>query len=320
MSTWRGGACADAAAEIKQTGSALDQSQNEWGEKVSRGARVIRLSSAQKHHSPNTSQITLSFHISHSWCGKTSVWTSNMKLARKDDTLTWRSTEILGASLTSAQSPLFSQCVDPSFSSSHRNFQHHLTHPLVCWLCCREWKSVYIFVGGKWGHLCAEQPGLWLASKGSAPFQCQRVRSTYAFSPRQSIFARRLVSACVATGMNTLVFFGQGLRKMMVWPWTFLDLKRQHPSFSKWYFFFSDAPQCSIFPMLWGNELHITFGILPRLKMNSPFRLAFSYSKDSCVSSVQERHEKCIAWSTLGTLQCFTQLFNFPVNSLKITE
>lgn len=44
-----------------------------------------------------------------------------------------------------------------------------------------------------------------------------------------------------------------------------------------------------------GNELHISFGTLPKLKMMSLFHLPFSYSKDAYVSAVQELHEECIA-------------------------
>lgn len=133
----------------------------------------------------------------------------------------------------------FSQRAGLSFGSSHRGFQHHLTHPRVRWLCCRQWKALCIFMAGKRGQPCAEPPGLQLAGKGSAPLRCQTAGTTYAFSPHKSIFVRRVVSACTVPGLNALVFFGEGLRKMMVWPWTFPDLKRERPSFSRCGVFFS---------------------------------------------------------------------------------
>lgn len=68
---------------------------------------------------------------------------------------------------------------------------------------------------------------------------------------------------------------------------------------------------CSLmlpFLRMQGNELPISFGTLPKLKMMSLFHLPFSYSKDAYVSAVQELHEECIAWSTLGTLQSYTAI------------
>lgn len=64
----------------------------------------------------------------------------------------------------------------------------------------------------------------------------------------------------------------------MVRPWIFLDLKREQPP----------SVLVSIFLRLWGSELPVSFGTLPRLKMNSLFHLTFSYPGDSCVSAVQE--------------------------------
>lgn len=75
--------------------------------------------------------------------------------------------------------------------------------------------------------------------QGQCPVSVSGSEDAYAFSPYKSIFVRRLVSARIVTGLNVLVFFGRDLRTMVVWPWTFLDLKREHPSFSTWFLFFS---------------------------------------------------------------------------------
>lgn len=134
----------------------------------------------------------------------------------------------------------------------------------------------------------------------------------------------KALSVCGVASTTALVFFGKGLRKMMLCLWTWLALKREHPSFPKWpspphtpfflfcfvffYFVSSGAPKCFFFLRLCENELRISFGLVPKLKMKSLFHLAYIYSKDSCASAVQEQHEECIGWSSSGILQCYTAI------------
>jgi len=108
-------------------------------------------------------------------------------------------------------------------------------------------------VGGKRG-----QPGLCLASQGSARFGVGE-RGAHTCSPHKPIGVRRAVSACVVTGINALVIFGLGLGKMVVWPWALLDLKKEHPSFSKWGgFFFQCCSRMFRLPKDYGEMNYIS--------------------------------------------------------------
>lgn len=178
---------------------------------------------------------------------------------------------------------------------------------LVRWRAAKYWEQegVCVFRGGQRGRLHVP-----LGQRGAQA----------ALGTNTPVLARRQGSVCAwCTKHNHFGFFGKGLRKVTLCLWTWLALKREHPSFSKWpsphlpffvlfCFVSSVAPECLFFLRLWENELRISFGLVPKLKMKSLFHLAYIYSKDSCTSAVQEQHEECIGWSSSGILQCYTAI------------
>lgn len=163
--------------------------------------------------------------------------------------------------------------------------------------CCKvlRWEGVCVFRGGQTGRL-----PLPLGERGAQA----------ALGTNTAVLARRQGSACVwCSKHDRFGFLWKGPEEDDAMP---LDLAcpeegapiiskvafphPPHPLFFVLFFYFvsSVAPKCFFFLRLWENELRISFGLVPKLKMKSLFHLAYIYSKDSCASAVQEEHEECI--------------------------